>query len=203
MRVAPLVLRGCIVVGIVGSCSSSEKRSAVHTAELDRDAVARVTGTWETDGVAITICDDRTQSFCANDTCKLPCHDHTREGKDETLTYEETDLGCDCYDCECYDVRGGFAITARAIEGGSVTTTFYGDAIDTRWSKLSSKEPRWSLELFNTGVSRTTRIAARWTIARDDDSGADTLRIPPPPDAGRAFDFDHLRKTKSGADACP
>lgn len=128
---------------VLGSCA--EDREVSFTRAGDDASIASVVGRWtnEADGVTLTLCDDAEQMFCAMDHCHyatpsggkesdakaLPCHDVRRDGVDETFAYESTSHGCDCYGCECFDYRAGFAIRGALSVAGSPPVDVEGTAV--------------------------------------------------------------------------
>ena len=110
-RLTSLVRAG-IVALVAGSCA--ESREVTFSPEGDRATIARVTGVWSADDdadVSLSLCEDAERSFCEIDECSAkPCHDVGRSKAPRRIGFETTDVGCDCYGCECFDVRAGLPL---------------------------------------------------------------------------------------------
>lgn len=138
-RLGPFASGLAVAAFLAASCS--ETREAKFEGKTDRTAIERAAGTWRAEGAIpwrLMICDAPERSFCEANACGKPCHEIRVDGPAETLGYEHVDTGCDCYGCECFDVRAGFRVIgtlsiegadgAAVIEGRGELASRIGDA---------------------------------------------------------------------------
>jgi hypothetical protein len=103
---------------LLASLACSTDREQSFTPQSDAAIREAFTGEWASGDASthITLCPREGAAFCANDVCaahqnKTPCHDISPRSPPETLTWTESDAGCDAYGCEAYPLRSGFAAT--------------------------------------------------------------------------------------------